>query len=349
MMMLSCKRLGCAAAVLAVMTVGCDKVQLLAPTNSTVTLNTASSFVPTGGTTQLTAFVAESSGTPVHDGTTVRFNTNLGRVDPAEAQTQNGYAVATFMAGDFAGVAVVSATSGAAGAASGTAGSSSSGSAAETITTSNVRQITVGAAGVKTVLLTANPGSVPSTGGNVELVASVVSETGGALPNVPVTFSSSDGQLSAVRVPTDANGQARTTLTIADGQGSTSGTSTAVNITVKATAGAVTSSDVTVTRRPPGGTASATLAAKADTAVPGSGGQTVTFTATVTVTPADASVQPTKYEWEFGDGNSATSFGNIVTHVYTKDPGSVKHATVRIYLTNGQIVDAGTDVLLGQF
>lgn len=346
--MVSSKRLGCAAAVLAVMTVGCDKVPLLAPTNSTVTLNAASSFVPTGGTTELTAFVAESSGTPVHDGTTVRFNTNLGRVDPVETQTRNGLAVSTFLAGDFSGVAVVSATSGAAGAASSTAGSSTSGSAAETITTSNVRQITVGAAGVETVLLTANPGSVPSTGGTVELIATVVNKDGGALPNVPVTFTASDGQLSNPRVVSDANGQARTTLIISDGQGGTTGTSTVVMITVSASAGAKASKDVTVTRRGPGGTASATLAAKADDPIVGSG-QTVTFTATVTVTPADASVQATKYEWDFGDGNSATSFGNVVTHAYTKDAGKVKHATVRIYFTNGQIVDAGTDVLLGTF
>ena len=39
------------------------------------------------------AFVAEAGGTPVQNGTTVRFTTNLGRVDPVEAQTRNGMAI----------------------------------------------------------------------------------------------------------------------------------------------------------------------------------------------------------------------------------------------------------------
>jgi hypothetical protein len=43
----------------------CDKVPLLAPTNSTITLSASTRVLPFDGSTGLTAFVTESSGTPV--------------------------------------------------------------------------------------------------------------------------------------------------------------------------------------------------------------------------------------------------------------------------------------------
>src|SRR5262245_33676036 len=114
MMMLSRISFGCAA-LLALVAGGCDTVPLTAPSGSTVTISAASSFVPTGGTTEVTAFVSEESGTAVQNGTTVRFSTNLGRMDPIDTQTKNGYAVATFVAGDTSGVATIVANSGSSG------------------------------------------------------------------------------------------------------------------------------------------------------------------------------------------------------------------------------------------
>ena len=86
-------------AIAALLTTACDKVPLLAPANSAITLSANSLVVPAGGSTGLTAFVTESSGTPVQNGTTVRFTATLGSVTPAETQTTNGIAVATFQAG----------------------------------------------------------------------------------------------------------------------------------------------------------------------------------------------------------------------------------------------------------
>jgi len=83
--------------------VACDKMPLGAPTGSTVTVRSAETVLPTGGSTEVTAFVSEEAGTPVQNGTTVRFSTNLGRLEPSETQTRNGYAVMKFMAGDIAG------------------------------------------------------------------------------------------------------------------------------------------------------------------------------------------------------------------------------------------------------
>ena len=114
-MMLSRISFVCAALV-AIVAVACDTMPLTAPSGSALTISAGSTFVPTGGTTEITAFVLEASGTAVQNGTTVHFSTNLGRVDPIDALTTNGYAVATFMAGDSSGVADVTATSGGTGA-----------------------------------------------------------------------------------------------------------------------------------------------------------------------------------------------------------------------------------------
>jgi len=325
--MLSRISLGCAA-LLALVAIGCDKVPLTAPTGSSVFISTASTFVPTGGTTQVTAFVAESGGTQVQNGTTVHFSTNLGRMDPVDAQTTNGYAVSTFIAGDSAGVADVRANSG-------SIGGSTSGDTATT-TTSNMVQITVGAAAVESVVLSANPGSVPAGGGTVDLLATVVAANGRSLQGILVTFVSSEGQLASSTALTDANGQARTTLT------------TNRTATVTASAGAKTSTAVTVTRLDPPSVVSATVTASPAAPVVGVG-QTVAFTATVTVTPPDPTIQATRYEWAFGDGSGATTSGNSVSHVYTSGANGPRTVTVTITLTNGQTVTTSTDFLLGTF
>jgi PKD repeat protein len=75
----------------------------------------------------------------------------------------------------------------------------------------------------------------------------------------------------------------------------------------------------------------------------------VNFTATVTVTPADASIQATRFEWDFGDGSSRTTNGPTTSHVYTSSPKTAKTVTVTISLTNGQTLVASTQFLLGDF
>jgi adhesin/invasin len=328
--------LGCGV-VLALVAAACDTVPLTAPTGSALTITAASSFVPTGGTTEVTAFVVEESGTAVQNGTTVRFTTNLGRMDPPEAQTRNGYAVSTFVAGDSSGLADVTATSGGIGSGTGTGTGNGNGNGGTTTTGSNSVRITVGAAAVETVLLAANPGSVPAAGGTVDLLATVVSAAGRSLSGILVTFASSEGQLSSPTAITDANGQARTTLT------------TTRTASVTASAGAKTSTAVTVTRRDPASVATASVAATPIAAVPGSGGQTVNFVTTVTVNPADASIQATRFEWDFGDGSTATTNGPDTSHVYTTGEMTAKTVTVTVTLTNGQTLVASTQFLLGDF
>ena len=68
----------------------CEKVPLLVPTASLVTVSVSRTVLPIDGTAQVVATVTESSGTPVHNGTVVTFMTTLGAVEPSVAPTMNG-------------------------------------------------------------------------------------------------------------------------------------------------------------------------------------------------------------------------------------------------------------------
>ena len=211
MMMLSRISFVCAVLV-AIAAVACDTMPLTAPSGSALTISAGSTLVPTGGTTEIRAFVVEASGTAVQNGTTVHFSTNLGRVDPIDALTTNGYAVTTFMAGDSSGVADVSATSGGTGATTPSTGNGG-GTTTPSTTNGNVVRITVGGAAATVVVLNASPSNVPPIGGTVTMVAAVLDANGNRLRNLPVTFSSDRGTLSATVANTDSNGEARVQLT----------------------------------------------------------------------------------------------------------------------------------------
>jgi hypothetical protein len=193
----------------------CDKVPLTAPTGSTLTLFSNTTVVPLNGSADITATVIESAGTAAQNGTLVTFTTTIGTIDPGEARTHDGKATVKLVTGTKSGTAIVRAFSGG--------------------TTSGDLSLVVGAAAVKTVTLTANPGSVSaSKGGTATLTAAVLDENGNPVPSIVVNFTSTAGQLLNTQVTTDSNGLARTTLT------------TSLQAVVTATAGAVTSSQVTI-------------------------------------------------------------------------------------------------------
>ena len=175
--MSSSLRLAVATALAAaVAAAGCDKVPLLAPTNSSIRLVATVTVVPTNATVEITAVVIESSGTPVQNGTVVTFTSSLGSIEPRDAQTDNGQVTVTFNSGSQSGTAKIGAFSG--------------GAQAEEL------EILVGAAAAGAVSVRANPAIVPSTGGTTEIVATVVDTGGNPLRGAPVTFSTTFGQLS---------------------------------------------------------------------------------------------------------------------------------------------------------
>jgi hypothetical protein len=311
---------------LAVLGTACDKAQLLAPTQSTITLSAPTRVLPSNGTTPVTAAVIEQAGTPVHNGTTVRFTTTLGRVDPVEVQTVNGLAITTFFAGPNSGIAEIRAASGAA-----TAGEER-------------LQITIGAAAVNTISLRANPGSVGPNGGTVELIANVVGENGQTLEGVVVSFNADQGTLGTTTGVTNASGEARTTLTTSQQTvtSATAGTKTSSNVTIALRAGPV----VTLACAPAaGGTNCAAL--QATTA-----NNTATVTFTVTKPTGSATLRSATID--FGDG-TAQALGNLaggtttVVHTYNGPTGLAPQpytATVQATDINGESASASTTVVV---
>lgn len=310
--------------------VSCDRAQLLAPTNSTITLSSATRVLPANGSTALTAFVTEQSGTPVQNGTLVRFTTTLGRVEPSSTQTQNGIASSTFFAGDTSGIAEIRAISGGATGGSGT-------------TATNVLQVTIGAAAVNTVTLRANPGSVGPGGGSVELIGTVVGENGRLLEGVLVTFNTDQGTLSSATAITSSSGEARTTLT------------TSQTTVVTATAGTKTSEKVTITPRSGPGVTISCVPASGSGNCAAVQASTSSNTATVLFTVAKTSGSSTlrTATLDFGDGTSQ-SLGNLageakVTHTYNGPSGQSPRtftATVQATDINGESASASTIVVI---
>ncbi|MBM41969.1 MAG: hypothetical protein CL483_08625 [Acidobacteria bacterium] len=92
----------------------CQKVPLLAPTQSVITVVSSRSILPINGNAELTAIVIEESGTPAHNGTLVTLTSTLGTLDPTEAVTGNGQAKVTLRAGIQSGTAEILAFSGSA-------------------------------------------------------------------------------------------------------------------------------------------------------------------------------------------------------------------------------------------
>ena len=311
--------------IAAIAAAGCEKAQLLAPTSSTITVSAASRILPLNGTTEITATVLESSGTTVQNGTIVRFTTSLGTVNPVEVQTRNGIAMTTFAAGSSSGVAEVRALSGAA-----------SGGTANT----NVVSITIGAAAINTVTLRASPGNVAPNGGQVTLIASVVTDTGRGVEGIPVTFNADAGTLSASTATTDAAGDARTTLT------------TSQQTVVSATAGSKTSTNVTITVRS-GPSVTLSCAPTSGTgncsAVQASASNTANVIFTIAKASTSSNLRTARID--FGDGNSqdlgTLANSTTVSHTYAGPSSTTpRNYTAGVTATdiNGESTSATTTV-----
>ena len=294
------------AAIVTLVCISCDKVPLLAPTNSTVTIDAGSRVVATGGTTEVTATVIESGGTPVQNGTLVRFTTTLGRLDPVEVQTRNGIAVTTFSAGNDSGIAEVKATSGSAGGSSTTTPGTGNTPGTSSPTNSNIVLIAVGSGAVDTVTVRANPSTVSTgAGGTVTVVATVVATGGRLLSGIPVSFSATRGTLSSSSALTDAQGEARVTLT-------TNG-----DTDITAVAGTKTAT-AKVTGQPGPSVALTCTVGSAANCATASVGQTLVFTAQ----RGAGSANLTSATLDFGD-NSSVNLGTLsasttVPHTYTQ-------------------------------
>ncbi len=171
----------------------CEKVALTAPTASTIALTVNTTVVPINGSAEVVAVVTEAGGTAVHNGTMVTFTSSFGRMDPIEAPTSGGKAVARFI-GTSSGTAKLGAFSGGA-------------------RVATELEVKVGAAATERVTVRTEPATIPRTGGTVQVITTVSDISGNPLPNAPVSFTLDFGSLSSSSGVTDANGEVRVTLT----------------------------------------------------------------------------------------------------------------------------------------
>jgi hypothetical protein len=262
----------------------CDKMPLVAPTGTTITLFASSPTLGLNASIEITANVIESAGTPVQNGTVVNFTTTLGTIEPAEARTNNGVVTVRLVAGTRSGTAEIRAFSG--GASSGEA-----------------LKVSVGAAAAGKVELLANPSALPAAGGVVQLIAVVNDSSGNRLAGVPVSFTTDAGVLAQTSVISDGNGEARSSLNT-----TAKSRVTASIVGGTGTAGALTVSlDIPVRVGP-----TVSISTPAASLVPG-----VAAVFSVTVTAGGAAVRTAAIE--FGDGGSqavATAGTSVVAHVY---------------------------------
>jgi PKD repeat protein len=300
----------------------CDKVPLLAPTGSVITLlipdtNNVSlnSEMPISATViengtasggSGTTTTRSGGGTPVQNGTLVTFTTTVGRIEPSEARTHNGSVTVKLITGSTSGTAVVTAYSGGASA------------------TKNVK---VGTAAVKTVTVTTTPQALGAAGGTAQVSATVTDEGGNPVGGVPVTFATDKGSVSPSTATTDANGVATATVT------------TTATAKITATAGTVTSTTpatLTVNAR---GLASFTASPNATSA-----GVPVTFSVTPTTGANISNVRV-----DFGDGSS-TSLGAISAQqnaVHTYQATGTYTATATSSDGSGDSGSLSTSVIVG--
>jgi Bacterial Ig-like domain (group 1)/PKD domain len=321
-------------AVSAIAAVACEKVPLLAPTGSTITLTSLATVLPANGTTSIIAQVIESGGTPPHSGTFVTFTTSLGSVQPAEAETDiSGRVIVKYVAGGGSGTATITALSG---------GVSASGT--------NAIKILVGSAAVGRVNMGANPTLVPTQGGTSVITAVVIDVNGNPLPNVSVSFSTTTGTLADAAVNTDQNGLAQTTLRTSQTATVTASVGAAVPSTTPPPAGAPATGS---TSGQASGTVTVGVAASPSLTItppstPPSVGLPATFTFAVTAAAANGSaVRDLSVNW--GDGTTQ-DLGQVsgtatATHVFRNSGTYVITGTVLDASGNSTIVSTSTTVI----
>jgi adhesin/invasin len=160
-------------ALLGLLHLTCQAI-LNAPIDATLTLTANPTFVEAnGGVSVVSAFVVESIGTPVADGTVVQFFTTLGRIDE-QGKTNDGVARVNFVSDSRSGTATITAFSG-------------------SVTSAAGVDIAVG--GVRTVRVTVAAEPTRLTNSRTsQITATVFDANGNPVPNIGVIFTVTTGR-----------------------------------------------------------------------------------------------------------------------------------------------------------
>lgn len=256
----------------------CKAAVLTAPDNTTLIVTVNPPVIPLGGQAVVKVVGFKASGTPVPDGTVIFFSVDIGTIE-SRKETLSGAAEVLFQSNDNrSGVATITVTSGNA-----------------TVTPEAIT-ITIGASGLSSLSLTADPPVLPVGGGASTLRVTAFDQNFNPLANIPVTLSTNAGQLNSSGnvITTNVNGVAEDLLT------------TTVTANVTALSGEVEASITVHVETNEGPTASFVVSPtspKVD--------EKVNFNASGS-SDQDGSI--VSFQWDFGDGRSDS--GETVTHKY---------------------------------
>ncbi len=265
------------------LSLNCAKVNPTAPEGSILYVSANPPSIPSGGAQSIITVIGyEATGIPLSNGTVIYFACDIGSIDD-NAITHDGKAKATFMSDGRSGTAHISVTSG--------------------TCKANI-EILVGSAALASLSIGANPAVLPHEGGSSTITAVAFDEHGNTLSDITVVFSTTEGTLKSggAALYTDAKGQVQDILT------------TNKEATVKVTSGSIYAStiiEIEEANKPP--TAAFVYSPLSPTV-----GETVYFNASES---ADGDGMIVSYEWDFGDGSSAS--GQKASHVFSKE-GSYK-------------------------
>ncbi|MCX6580458.1 MAG: PKD domain-containing protein [Candidatus Aminicenantes bacterium] len=258
----------------------CKEALLTAPDKATLIVTVNPPSIPLGGQAMVRVLGYKASGTPLPDGAKIFFAANIGAIEPMK-ETLNGLAEALFQSNDNrSGTATITVTSG------------------KAEVTPDPVTITIGAAALESLVLSADPTVLPPGGGFSTIRVTAYDEALNTLPNITVILSTDAGELNSKGNPltTDAGGKVEDLLN----------THTAAQVT--AACGDVAASiTVTVeTNQPP-------IASFVYSPTGPGVEETVYFNASASSDP-DGNI--VSYEWDFGDGGAGT--GQKSEHRYNK-------------------------------
>jgi len=256
----------------------CKAAVLTAPDNTTLIVTVNPPVIPLGGQAVVKVVGFKASGTPVPDGTVIFFSCDIGSIE-SRKETLSGACDVLFRSSDNrSGVATITVTSG------------------NAEVTPDPVIITIGASGLSSLTLTADPPVLPVGGGAAALRVTALDENFNPLANIPVTLSTNAGQLNSSGnvITTNANGTAQDLLT----------TTVTSEVTVKS--GGVDTSITVHLETNEGPTASFVYSPSTPKI-----GEKVNFNASGSSDP-DGSI--VSFQWDFGDGRSDS--GETVSHKY---------------------------------
>jgi PKD domain len=218
--------------VFAVAALSCDKATPTAPSGSILSISANPRQITVNGASTISIVGRRSNGSPLAEGTEIRLSANIGTIDSLVTLDRNGEASAILRGDGRVGVATVTATTGTlsgggsggsggsggaggAGGSGGSGGSSGGGGSTTGLLTASI-DVEVGSS-ARTITLQATPTNIPiGETTRVNLFSLVRDARGLPLAGANVNFLTEFGTLASGGrlVQTNAQGEARDTLTV---------------------------------------------------------------------------------------------------------------------------------------